>query len=135
PHGAFPVFGIAMNETLNAVGDADVYLGHWAETLWDGLNDLQDAEQRVAFVQCQLTLQLRTNLGRPLQRRQEAGHAVVAHCVRALKSADGRVPIRELEQTTGYSRRYLDQLFRRHVGLSPKVLGGIFRFRRFYGRW
>jgi methylphosphotriester-DNA--protein-cysteine methyltransferase len=46
----------------------------------------------------------------------------------------GRVSIRQLEKITGYSRRYLDILFQRHVGLSPKVLAEIFRFQRLYGK-
>ena len=52
-----------------------------------------------------------------------------------LKSSDGRIAIQQLAQQTGYSRRYLDLLFREHVGLSPKVLAGIFRFQKFYRKW
>src|SRR5262249_7535462 len=48
---------------------------------------------------------------------------------------NGRITIRELELRTGYSRRYLELLFQHHVGLSPKVLAGIFRFQRFYEKW
>jgi AraC-like DNA-binding protein len=29
----------------------------------------------------------------------------------------------------------LDLLFKHHVGLSPKVLAGIFRFQKFYQKW
>jgi AraC-like DNA-binding protein len=36
---------------------------------------------------------------------------------------------------TGYTRRYLDVLFKQHVGLTPKVLAGIFRFQMFYQKW
>jgi hypothetical protein len=45
------------------------------------------------------------------------------------------MPIKELERKTGYARRYLDLLFKHHVGLSPKVLAGIFRFQKFYQKW
>ena len=60
---------------------------------------------------------------------------LVAYCVQALKSADGRISIRELEQATGYTHRYLDSLFKQHVGLPPKALAGIYRFQRFYRKW
>jgi AraC-like DNA-binding protein len=33
------------------------------------------------------------------------------------------MPIKELERKTGYTRRYLDLLFKHHVGLSPKGFG------------
>jgi AraC-like DNA-binding protein len=52
-----------------------------------------------------------------------------------MKLAHGRMPIKELERKTGYTRRYLDLLFKQHVGLSPKDLAGIFRFQRFYQKW
>jgi AraC-like DNA-binding protein len=45
------------------------------------------------------------------------------------------MPIKELERMTGYTRRYLDVLFKQHVGLSPKVLAGIFRFQMLYREW
>jgi len=43
--------------------------------------------------------------------------------------------MKELERKTGYTRRYLDLLFKQHVGLSPKVLARIFRFQKFYQKW
>src|SRR5262249_5975847 len=48
---------------------------------------------------------------------------------------DGLISIRQLERETGYTRRYLEMLFKSHVGLSPTVLAGIFRFQKFYVRW
>jgi methylphosphotriester-DNA--protein-cysteine methyltransferase len=45
------------------------------------------------------------------------------------------MPIKQLEQKTGYTRRYLNLLFRQHVGLSPKDLAEVFRFQRFYQKW
>ena len=36
---------------------------------------------------------------------------------------------------TGYSKRYLDMLFKEHVGLSPKSLASILRFQYFYQSW
>ena len=131
PHGAFPIFGIPMGETFNFLGEADAILGSWARAVQEGLNDLQGPKQRAAFLQDQLALLLRKNQSRTLTRH----HEVVAYCVRTLRSRDGLLAIRELEYKTGYSRRYLDLLFKEHIGLSPKALAGIFRFQRFYRKW
>jgi methylphosphotriester-DNA--protein-cysteine methyltransferase len=60
---------------------------------------------------------------------------LVEFCLRALKSADGRLPVRELERQTGYTRRHLEQVFRQQVGFPPKVMAGIFRFQKFYRKW
>src|SRR5262249_16634468 len=73
PHGAFPVFGIPMGETVNVLGDADMLLGQWARSAQEGLNGLKDAEPRVAFVQRQLLLLLRKNQSSPRLRRQQSG--------------------------------------------------------------
>jgi AraC-like DNA-binding protein len=126
PHGAFQVFGVPMSETSNQLWESDCVFGQWSREMQETLNNLGRADQKVAYIQDRLTRALRRN-------RRDA--SIVDYCVTALRCADGRTPIRELEQQTGYSRRYLDRLFQQHVGLSPKVLEKIFRFQRFYRNW
>ena len=126
PHGALPIFGVPMSETSNQLWETDCMFGQWSRDVQVTLNDLERVDQKVTYIQERLILLLRKN-------RCDAG--LVGYCVEALRSADGRIPIQELQQRTGYSRRYLDRLFQRHVGLSPKVLAGIFRFQRFYRQW
>jgi AraC-like DNA-binding protein len=70
-----------------------------------------------------------------LSGRDHRSNGIVEFCVRILKLTHGRIPIRELERETGYTRRYLHLLFKQHVGLSPKALAGIFRFQKFYQKW
>jgi len=135
PHGAFPVLGIPMRETFNELGDADAVLGGWAREVEGALNDLQDVSQKVAYLQEQLIRLRRKNQDGPLLGKRERPNALVAYCVQTLQAAGGRMPIRELAERTGYSSRYLNTLFEEQVGLSPKVLAGIFRFQRFYRRW
>lgn len=135
PHGAFPFLGIPVGETLNFRGDADVVLGKWARRVQEGLESLQSIDQRVTFLRDQLIHLLRKNQRSALWRMQERNNDLVAYCVQALKSTHGRIRVRELESRTGFSRRYLDLLFKQHVGLSPKVLAAIFRFQLFYRKW
>lgn len=115
-----------MAETFNGLWEADVLFAKWSRDVREVLNNLQSVDQKVAAIQDQLILLLRKNHGH---------NGLVEYCVRVLKLLDGRIPIHELEQRTGYSRRYLDLLFKDHVGLSPKVLAGIFRFQKFYRKW
>ena len=126
PHGAFPIFGVPMSETSNGLWETDCVFGQWSRDVQVTLNDLERVDKKVAYIQDRLILLLRKN-------RCDAG--LVGYCVGALRSADGRISIQELQQQTGYSRRYLDRLFQQHVGLSPKVLAEIFRFQRFYRKW
>ena len=126
PYGAFPVFGIPMAETFNGLWAADTLFDKWGREIQEVLSNLQRVDQKVAFIQDELIHLLRKN---------DCRSDLVEHCVQLLKSSDGRMAIQQLAQQTGYSRRYLDLLFREHVGLSPKVLAGIFRFQRFYRKW
>jgi len=126
PHGAFPILGIPMGDVSNILWRADVLFGGWAREVQEVLANLQGVRQRVTFLQDQLM---------PMLLKNHRENGLVRYCVETLKSTDGRISVRELEERTGYSRRYLSLLFKEHVGLSPKVLAGIFRFQRFYRKW
>ncbi len=60
---------------------------------------------------------------------------IVNYAVTAINQSCGKVTIGQLEQRTGYSKRYLDILFKRFVGLSPKTLSSITRFQYFHTLW
>ncbi len=61
--------------------------------------------------------------------------SVVAYCIDSIQRASGLLSIGELESQTGYSRRYLEMLFRNHVGISPKSFSRIVRFQKLYRTW
>ncbi len=126
PQGAYPLFGIPMTETANRLFPAETLCGIWGRDVSAILGRLETVGQRIAFVQDELIRCL---------RKSRLHNPLVDYCVSALKYSDGRVPIADLERSTGYSRRYLEMLFKRHVGFSPKVLGGIYRFQKFYRTW
>jgi AraC-like DNA-binding protein len=126
PHGAFPFFGIPMDETANGLFDTEVLFGRWARDVRETLCSLEGVGKKVAFAQEQLVT---------LLHNAPRNNSLIEFCVGALRSSDGRIAIGELERKTGYSRRYLDLLFKRHIGLAPKVLAGIFRFQTFYRKW
>jgi AraC-like DNA-binding protein len=115
-----------MHETVEEkIFDSEDLFGRWGREARDTLCNLERVEQKVKFIQDELV--------RLSRRRQR--NSIVDFCVRSLKLAHGRMPIRELERKTGYTRRYLDMLFKQHVGLAPKLLAEIFRFQVFYRKW
>jgi AraC-like DNA-binding protein len=126
PHGAFPFFGIPMQETANGLFDSHTVFGKWGRETREALGNLPQMNKKVNFIQDQLV---------KLLRRKPRNNTIIQFCVEALRLSHGRVAVRELERRTGYSRRYLDMLFNMHVGFSPKVLAGIFRFQTFYRKW
>ena len=126
PHGAYPIFGIPMVETVNRHLSADVLLTGWGRGVRDILGDLKSVKGKIDFIQAQLVEML---------GKKQLQNPIVEYCVRSLKATHGLMTISDLERRTGYTRRYLEILFKNHVGFSPKVLAGIFRFQRFYRKW
>ena len=57
----------------------------------------------------------------------------VAHAWRRLLSSGGAVPVQELANETGWSRRHLSERFRSEIGMSPKVTARMLRFDRARG--
>ncbi len=126
PHGAYPLFGIPMVEMTNRLLPADTLFDRWGREVGEILPGLKSMTEKTDFIQSQLA---------GLLRRNQLRNRIVEYCVGSLKSTNGLTTISDLERQTGYTRRYLELLFRNHVGLSPKVLAGIFRFQKFYRKW
>jgi AraC-like DNA-binding protein len=126
PCGAFPFFGIPMQETFNGLFDSETLFGKWGREVRDGLREQPTVARKVDFIQNEL---LRLLLG------SSRCNDLVAFCVKSLKLTNGRLPIQELERKTGFTRQHINAQFRRHVGLSPKTLAGILRFQKFYRKW
>ena len=126
-HGAFPLFGIPMQETVEEkIFDSEVLFGRWGRETREVLCNLESLEQKVNFIQDELVR---------LSRRNQRNNGIIDFCVTSLKQTHGQMPISELERKTGYTRRYLGVLFKQHVGLSAKALAEIFRFQVFYRKW
>jgi len=126
PQGALPIFGVPMSDTTNGLWDADAVFAQWGRAVRQDLADIGETGQKIALIQDRLTAMLRANGRR---------NAIVDWCVDALRSAHGRIAVRELEFQTGYSRRHLSSLFGTYIGLPPSVLAGIFRFQKYYRAW
>jgi AraC-like DNA-binding protein len=126
PAGAFPIFGIPMAETAGGLWETEQLFKSWSQKARDALVNEPRVDRKVQIVQQALTR---------LLQRNGVRSQVVEHCLTRLRSNNGVLPIQELSQDTGYSRRHLSNLFRQHIGLSPKTLAGIFRFQQYYRLW
>jgi AraC-like DNA-binding protein len=56
-------------------------------------------------------------------------HPAVRWAVDQIASSGGRMPIEALATQTGFTRKHLGNLFQQQVGLSPKSLARVHRFR------
>ncbi len=126
PHGAYPFFGAPMVELVNRLLPIGDLIRDWRQTMSDILPAAGNLKEAAYCIQDWLLTRLRTS-----QMKSE----LITYCVKCLSTTDGLISISDLERRTGYTRRYLELLFRDHIGFSPKVLAGIFRFQKFYRKW
>ena len=125
PYGAYPILKVPLIELTNRLLPAPQILRNW-RSLPEIATGFGNLTEQVELVQELLVREL---------EQAPAINRTVEYCVEALDHSDGLLPISELEREVGYSKRYLEMLFRQHVGVSPKTLAGIFRFQRFYKKW
>lgn len=118
PGGITAFLGHDAAVLTDAVNQLDVVLG--ASSLRDRV--LEGATPRDKFRGAEQWL---------LERGRD--RLVVDPAVRHLASRLGQGRVRDLIETTGYSERQVLNLFRKHVGISPKQFARVQRFKRLLG--
>jgi AraC-like DNA-binding protein len=66
--------------------------------------------------------------------RRDAGGERTSQAIERIQRCNGRVEIAEVARGAGVSTRQLDRDFERFVGISPKLVARIARFRRVFER-
>jgi AraC-like DNA-binding protein len=121
PLGAHMLLGVPMDELTCRVVELDGLLGHEADELIERMHEAGGWEGSFGVMDDWLLRRLAD--ARPPD-------PTVEHAWARLVRSNGAVPVAELVQETGWSRRHLAARFREEVGLAPKVFGRILRFRR-----
>lgn len=118
--GAFPWLGERMDglaDRIIALADA---VGDGALSLRERLLDTPGLEARFKIVERWLISRLRPRV---------IVHPAVRWAVDRITVSGGRMTIEDLATQAGFSRKHLGNLFQQQVGLSPKALARIHRFR------
>jgi len=110
-----PMDGLA--DRIIALADA---LGDGALALRERLLNTDSLEARFKCVERWLLARLQP---------RSVVHPAVRWAVDRIAASGGRMAIDDLAAQTGFTRRHLGNLFERQVGLSPKTLSRIHRFR------
>jgi AraC-like DNA-binding protein len=119
--GAYPILGAPQGELSGAVLPL-------ADLLGDRVGDLRQRLLETTGTGARLELVERWLLDR--QQRARAPHPVTRWAVERIEHSAGRLRVEELAAGSGFSRQRVHELFRREVGLGPKVLARIHRFHR-----
>jgi AraC-like DNA-binding protein len=121
PGGIAPLLGVPASELAGGVVALESLWGARAAEALERLADARGSAARVTVIEG-LLLDL-------LGRRDAQPHALAAEAVGRITAAGGRIRIRDLAATLGVGERRLEQVFHQHVGLSPKVVCRLARFR------
>ena len=126
PKGLYRFFNLSMHETTDQLFTFEEIFGAWGARLQHMLANIEDVQEKISSLQFALTYLLNQNT---------KDYSFLDRAIDVINQSHGMVSIKELEEQTGYSKRYLDMLFREHVGVSPKRLASIARFQIFYELW
>jgi AraC-like DNA-binding protein len=133
PHGN-ALLGVALNargsfpwlgERMDGLSDRIIAL---ADALGDGALRLRERLLNTPSLPARFRVVERWLLAR-LKPRMVV-HPAVRWAVDRLEATGGRMSIEELATQTGFTRKHLGNLFQQQVGLSPKALARVHRFRR-----
>lgn len=120
PLGAYTLLGLPLVEIADHVVHLDDLPGWDAVALADRLRAMPNWADRFAHVDAVLL------------RRSAVGPTAapeVARCWDLLAASAGRIAITRLADETGWSRRHLGERFRHTLGLPPKTVARVLRFR------
>jgi AraC-like DNA-binding protein len=125
PIGARLLFGIPMHELSERIVDFSDVMGCEGARLEAEIAEAEDWGSRFEI------------LDRFLIRRIGEAEPIcdtVKHAWKRLRDARGMIPVSTLASEVGWSRKHLANRFREDIGLSPKTMARLLRFRRVVDR-
>lgn len=120
PTAAEPVLGCPLDEfTEREIPLADVESR--AKHLPDLISAAESFEERIAVFERYLAAFGDDDGSVP---------SIVSYMVTEIDGANGEIRIQDLAEKTGYTARHIGSMFRKHVGISPKLYIRTVRFQR-----
>lgn len=118
--GSYPWLASDLGDYANRIVALSDALGDGVLDLRERLLNTQDLAMRFTCLESWLLARLRPAV---------AVHPAVRWALRRIISTRGLVSVESLSGETGYTRKHLNALFQRQVGLGPKALAQVHRFR------
>src|SRR6266446_2653063 len=126
PKGLYHFFNLSMHEITDRMVSFEELFGPPGAKLQNRVGDAEDPQEKITLLQTALMHLLQKN---------EKEYALLDHTLDMLAQTHGMMRVQELAAHIGYTKRYLDMLFKEHVGVSPKSLASILRFQEVYQVW
>jgi len=122
PKGAYRFFHFTLNDIQNQIYSISEVLGNIGKKLVEQINRATTVQQKIVLLQ-QFLLKLLSS---------EKEDLIFEYCIEKIVASKGSITIKELEKKTGYSSRWLNMKFNDKLGVSPKNLSSIIRFKQYY---
>jgi AraC-like DNA-binding protein len=122
PKGAYRFFKFTLNDVQNRIYSISDVLGNTGRQLVEQMSNTVSVQQKISLLQRFLLRQL-SLINEDL---------IFEYCIEKITSSKGKITIKELERKTGYSGRWLNMKFNEKIGVSPKNLSSIIRFKEYY---
>lgn len=121
PGGCYPFVDFPMAELNNNTVELDSVWGNEVHTVREAILHAPDIEKRFSILENYFLL-------RGKNKMEE--HALVRYSVGQLVQSPQMWTIRSLSVKTGVTPKHLITLFRKYVGLSPKMFSRIYKFQK-----
>lgn len=122
PQGAYRFFHFTLNDIQNQIYSLSDVMGNQGKQLIEHINNTISLQQKIFLLQQFLLKQFSLN----------DEDSIFEYCIEKITASKGRITIKELEKKTGYSSRWLNMKFNEKLGVSPKNLSSIIRFKQYY---
>jgi AraC-like DNA-binding protein len=122
PQGAYRFFHFNLSGIQNQIYSLSDVLGNLGKNLVEQMNNTTSAKQKIDVLQQFLLKQLSV----------QNEDLIFEYCIEKITTSKGRITVKELEKKTGYSSRWLNMKFNDRIGVSPKNLSSIIRFKQYY---
>lgn len=124
PGKVFPLLKLPLNEFTNLGWNCRDFSAEIGDELFTKLGELPSDKTRIQLLENWLLGKYSGNV---------LHDPVMAFVTREMSLTHGNLNIELLADKSGISLRQLERKFRQQVGISPKSLGNILRFRRIQG--
>ncbi|WP_405797491.1 helix-turn-helix domain-containing protein [Streptomyces longwoodensis] len=122
PWGMAPFVGLPATDLSDRWAPADAVWQRSLDRMRHRVGDATSAAETLDVLEEELTARL---AGTPAR-----GLDLVRHTGRRLEAAHGTVPVGALADAAGVSGNHLANLYKEHVGVTPKRMARIYRFAR-----
>ncbi|KAA9038365.1 helix-turn-helix transcriptional regulator [Ginsengibacter hankyongi] len=122
PQGAYRFFHFTLNDIQNQIYPLSDVLGNLGKQLTEQINNTTSTQEKIVALQQFLLKQLSLH----------NEDLIFEFCIEKIIASKGRITVKELEKKTGYSSRWLNMKFNDKLGVSPKNLSSIIRFKQYY---